>query len=434
LTFNNCLLPRQAFDTFTKIIEIEEKTRIGEYLRLSEANVFLSLSLVSRGNPKRALKYGLNALELSKKTDSVQTHGMVYSILAVVYTRLEDLTHAEEYFNKLMQLPPEILNQTFVSAINARSVFFAGKNQWEESNRCYKEFFKWLEINPAPAGLAAGREMYSWALERQGRHGEAKAQLEEAQKIRQEAKKSFEHVNLKAHMTAKTRITLGQTFEARLDIVNVSEAIGSLVCIKNFLDPKLDIVTFPQGFTIQNNAIQLNKEALQPFQVRTIKFSLQAKQLGNVKLNPEVTYIDDCGKTTVCIANRLTITVQAPTASEEEKVSKFPQIEFAFKSVNSQKAYNFLIKAFVEDYVKRRMPIDRSGWRSLMELVKYGKISKYSVYGFQGHGRQTISELERRGLVEARVFSGERGRGGNILKLRINHKNEALKGKLVAEK
>jgi hypothetical protein len=45
-----------------------------------------------------------------------------------------------------------------------------------------------------------------------------------------------------------------------------------------------------------------------------------------------------------------------------------------------------------------------------------------------GGGRgSAIGELEKRGLVEAKVVSGERGRGGNILKLRIHAETEDVK-------
>jgi hypothetical protein len=43
-----------------------------------------------------------------------------------------------------------------------------------------------------------------------------------------------------------------------------------------------------------------------------------------------------------------------------------------------------------------------------------------------GRGR-AVSELERRGLVETRVFLGERGRGGKILKMRISYDKETIK-------
>jgi hypothetical protein len=38
-----------------------------------------------------------------------------------------------------------------------------------------------------------------------------------------------------------------------------------------------------------------------------------------------------------------------------------------------------------------------------------------------------MSELERRGIVESRIFPGERGRGGNIWKVRIPYDKEIIK-------
>lgn len=62
-----------------------------------------------------------------------------------------------------------------------------------------------------------------------------------------------------------------------------------------------------------------------------------------------------------------------------------------------------------------------------MEIVKHGKVSKSSVYGTKGRRGRALSELERRGLVETRVFLGERGRGGKILKTRISYDKETIK-------
>jgi hypothetical protein len=41
--------------------------------------------------------------------------------------------------------------------------------------------------------------------------------------------------------------------------------------------------------------------------------------------------------------------------------------------------------------------------------------------------RKAISELECRGLIETRLFDGERGRGGRILKARTVVENEIVK-------
>ena len=62
-----------------------------------------------------------------------------------------------------------------------------------------------------------------------------------------------------------------------------------------------------------------------------------------------------------------------------------------------------------------------------MEIVKSVKISKRSVYGDGNYRGLAISELERRGLVEARVFPKERGRGGDIRKVRVFHEREIVK-------
>jgi len=61
-----------------------------------------------------------------------------------------------------------------------------------------------------------------------------------------------------------------------------------------------------------------------------------------------------------------------------------------------------------------------------MEIVKDAKIPVRSVYG-EGHRRLALAELERRGLVEVRIFPGERGRGGRILKVRVLYDKEPIK-------
>jgi hypothetical protein len=77
--------------------------------------------------------------------------------------------------------------------------------------------------------------------------------------------------------------------------------------------------------------------------------------------------------------------------------------------------------------MKRRISLERSGWRTLMQIVKNGNVPKSQVYGSGGRRGQAISELETRGLIETRVFPGERGRGGRIVKARISYKKETIK-------
>jgi hypothetical protein len=177
--------------------------------------------------------------------------------------------------------------------------------------------------------------------------------------------------------------------------------------------------------------IDMNKEGIQPFQVKTIRLCFQAKQQGKINLNPRVTYVDDLGKTGTSAANKVTIVVQAPEASTEEaRFSELPQIEFKFKSDSAQKAYDFLIKAFCDDYNVQRLPTNDSGWRTLLAIVKGAHVSKHSMYGRAGRCGTATSELVRVGLVESRFFARERGRGGRVLKLRICHEKEFVKRRL----
>jgi hypothetical protein len=74
-----------------------------------------------------------------------------------------------------------------------------------------------------------------------------------------------------------------------------------------------------------------------------------------------------------------------------------------------------------------KLPLEKSGWRTLVDIIKNGKIPMSNVYGRNGRLGKAISELEHRGIVEIRYFKGERGRGGNILRLRISYEKEPIK-------
>jgi hypothetical protein len=106
---------------------------------------------------------------------------------------------------------------------------------------------------------------------------------------------------------------------------------------------------------------------------------------------------------------------------------------FKFKTEAARLVFDHLVTAFVDDYMKRRLFVDEAGWRSLVQIAKNSHVSFRSVYG---NGRQrgsAISELERRGLIEIRIFSGKRGRGGRITKARISYEKETMKRYVDAE-
>ena len=83
--------------------------------------------------------------------------------------------------------------------------------------------------------------------------------------------------------------------------------------------------------------------------------------------------------------------------------------------------------------MRRRLPLEWSGWRTLMEIVKHTGLSRHSVYGGESSRGLAIVELENRGLIEARVFPKERGRGGKITKVRVFYEKEIIKRRIDQE-
>ena len=172
----------------------------------------------------------------------------------------------------------------------------------------------------------------------------------------------------------------------------------------------------------------MDPKRLEPFCVEQIKFSLKGSTAGLFNFNPRVTYVDSKGKIRICLPKPTKIVVQMISQELGQKsLAPAHDVEFEFKTEVARKAFDFLIGAFVEDYMQRRLPVEVSGWRTLMDVVKHGRISRRMVYGDGGYHGRAISELERRGLVEIRIFPGERGRGGRILKLRVFYEKETIR-------
>ncbi len=82
-----------------------------------------------------------------------------------------------------------------------------------------------------------------------------------------------------------------------------------------------------------------------------------------------------------------------------------------------------LERCYTDDHMAREAAMaEDSGWRSLVFIARTLKIPRSRVYG---EGRQerifskTLETLVKSGSVEYRIFRGERGRGGIIVKVRI---------------
>ena len=101
-----------------------------------------------------------------------------------------------------------------------------------------------------------------------------------------------------------------------------------------------------------------------------------------------------------------------------------------FKRDDAEKAFRSLAKAFLADYTINRVSIDSAGWRTSLEIAEETKLPAYRVYGKGGQTGSALVELFKRGLVETRYFPGQRGRGGTVMKIRVNYANPYVKEEL----
>ncbi|UCB60550.1 MAG: hypothetical protein JSW72_00310, partial [Candidatus Bathyarchaeota archaeon] len=224
----------------------------------------------------------------------------------------------------------------------------------------------------------------------------------------------FERANIQAYLSAPEDVTVGDEFEFRIDLANIARESGLLIRIDGLIPETFRAVKTPSPYVIEGKSLDTKGKELAPNKVESVRISAQATQTGIFQLCPEVVYVDRLGKFKRCKCDVVSITV-------------LPSTGFQFKTENARKIFEYLTKSFIADYMKRRLTLGKSGWRTFIQIKENAKVPKSSIYGAAGRQGYAISELERRGLVEARVFLGERGRGGRITKARIFYEKETIK-------
>ena len=181
-----------------------------------------------------------------------------------------------------------------------------------EADQFFEKAFEKLSLMGLPTGeVILLRKNYGWALERQGRFEEARVQLEEVQKLYREIEERFAHVNLQASLMVRREVTVGEEFEMRLDLVNVSRKPGLLVKVEGLIPPEgFKVTALSSWCSLQNGSIEMKNREIGAFQVETVKLTLQAVKAGTFTLNPKAVYIDELGETKTVNLNPATITVQ----------------------------------------------------------------------------------------------------------------------------
>lgn len=410
----------EAKQELADVLRFGEK--IGLFNELARAYGILGFMDEYEGNIENALPQVLKALKYIEKTDVKYVQAFDLGALTRIYSKLGDLKRADEYYKKMVNLSTDVLSTWLVrfNFILSKGVYFAAKGKFEESN----QIFETVALNLKPPFIAD----YIWVLEKQGRIEEAKVQRDKAQNVLEQTQKCFEHVNVHLSVMMPRRVNVGDIFEMRFDLVNVSKNPSTLIKVDGLVPSGCRVVSIPSFCSLQNGSIKIANEQINPFQVDTIKIKASFEEAGVYKLDPCIYYKNELGDSRTDNAKPIFITVQlGPDEEKGRNVTELLTGKIEFKSEAAEKSFDFLVKAFIEDFYGRRLPKEKSGWRTRMDVIRNANVTMHSIYGRSGRGGKVTSKLTVLGLVESRFFLGERGRGGNVLKMRICYEKECVK-------
>jgi hypothetical protein len=220
----------------------------------------------------------------------------------------------------------------------------------------------------------------------------------------------FEHAYIRARVSVPDEFIPGEEFQVKLDLANAGTKPGLLVRIEGVVPPRCKVLRVPSYCALEGASLNMRGRRLKPLCVESVSIRVQIPDVAGVSLSPQVVYVDELGNF---------------RTTKLEKVKILPVVEF--ESDVAQGIFNYLVDAFVEDCVKRRLGVEKSGWRSFPQIIKGARVSKRSLYGSSGRLGHGLSELRRKRMVDLKTFLGERGRGGHILRVRIHHAKELVK-------
>ncbi len=315
-TFQACKLDEEAFRMFAKAVKVNEEYKIWDYVRLFPAYVWEALALLGQDVPAAILK-AKKALEYFQKTDSHLYEGAINGVLLVGYAFGGDTEHVKEYYQRFMSLPDYILKNapTQVYFGPTMLVYHAAIGEYDVADKIFVDWMQFLKTHfQGPFIEASSRQLYAWALSKQGRLEEAQQQFAQVQQITAATRQRFIHTNIIPNIMTKTRPNMGETFPLRLDLINVSQGKGSIVKIENLHIPELDVLELSPNCVVDNGAVQLRDPAIGPFEVKTVKLVLKARAPAapeGVKINPRIVYVDDLRQEKVCNPRPLIISAKA---------------------------------------------------------------------------------------------------------------------------
>ncbi len=268
----------------------------------------------------------------------------------------------------------------------------------------------------------------------------------------------FEEANVIGNLTVQEKdVHVGSDFVFEVELANVGTAPATLVRLENVVPDSFEILREMNPYRWEDGSIDLGGKRLGHLKMHEMRIILRPVAKGAFELRPRVFFADDKGNyrwhnfgPVELTVGELGLsgwlrgpggwgkrkeTVKGVTVAEPPSplptVGVMPTVEipsgFQFETERSKEVFHFLVREFVKDYMARRIYSEKAGWRSMMDVIRALKLPRSALYGAGGGSGPALSELERRGLIERRVFPEERGRGGDITKVRVAFGNAIVK-------
>jgi len=243
-----------------------------------------------------------------------------------------------------------------------------------------------------------------------------------------------------ANVTGKTRLTerilkLGSTTTVELELTNTGKSPATLVRLEGVPPEGLEIdagkLTLPRG----EGFLDLQGRRLEHSKTFSLAILLRGNRRGVFEFRPRIITLEQSGNTHISELEPATIIVEEPRLPENLQANTLKKLgsrkleapQSWFETHSAREVFQHLSKEFLTDYMARGLNLDIAGWRTMMTLATALKIPRSAFYGPGGRDGAVISELDRRGLVERRIFSEERGRGGAITRVRVAFDTPAVR-------
>jgi len=402
-----------AEEYFNEVISQYQQHRVG-WWRV-ETRILLGRGEIAlaKGDYPQALKFAEDSLAISQKADARKYVAKGLKLKAEVLAKIGNIEEALKLIESALKLAQQVSNPPMLWQIHYS--YGSLEEKHGDAQKANEHYAKAVALIEAVASQLNDAVLKSTLLTSQKTKAMRDAYSRTSSVLeRVVGLERFEHVYLQAALAALDEVTIGETFEVRLDIANAAKEPAVLVRVEIPVPSILKITGITPKYELKDSAIDLKSKRLEPKKVESIKIWAVASEDGIARISPRIVYVDELGKFKVCQPDPITVAV-------------YPPGKFQFKTSNAERVFEFLIKAFVEDYMRQRLSLEKSGWRTLMQIVKNASISRSSVYGTRSRRGPAISELERRGVVEIRIFLEERGRGGKITKTRIAYEKDIVK-------